>query len=122
MINFGLVYYNKSTKTFTKDMNIHYKGTRTSLSAADQDYVEKKLEPIGKFIKDSDKVFVEAEVDKKHKSGQVFRVEVSINPPKYYAEARGGDFYEALDLVLPKIKEQLLKSKDKKLTKRRGSK
>ncbi|MDE2311600.1 MAG: ribosome-associated translation inhibitor RaiA [Patescibacteria group bacterium] len=100
-------------------MNINFKGTRTKLTEADQSYIEDKLLSLGKFIKNADKVFIEAETDAKHKSGLVFRLEISVNPPEFYAEARGNDFYEALDLVLPKIKEQLAKQKDKKVSLRR---
>lgn len=100
-------------------MNIGFKGTRHSLSQADQDYIEGKISIFDKFIKNDDKVFVEVERDNKHSSGLVFRVEVSINPPKFYAEARGNDFYEALDLVLPKLKEQLVRQKDKFVSLRR---
>ena len=100
-------------------MNINFKGTGTSLSEADQEYIEDKLKGLANFIKNQDSVFVEAARDKKHSSGLVFRLEISINPPKFYAEARGNDFYEALDLVLPKIKEQLTKLKDKKISLRR---
>jgi putative sigma-54 modulation protein len=100
-------------------MNINYKGTHTSLTEADQNFIEEKLSALDKFIGDADKVFVEAEREVKHKSGLVFRLEVSINPPSFYAEARGNDFYEALDLVVPKIKEQLVKQKDKRVSLRR---
>lgn len=101
-------------------MNIGFKGTRTYLSAADQKYIENKIHALDKFLKnDQDKLFVEVEMDNKHSSGLIFRMEVSINPPQYYAEARGNDFYEALDLVIPKIKEQLVKNKDKRVSLRR---
>jgi putative sigma-54 modulation protein len=100
-------------------MNIKYKGTHTSLSEADMEYIENKLKTLGNFIKNQDSVFVEAARDSRHSSGLVFRLEVSINPPQHYAEARGNDFYEALDLVIPKIKEQMVKQKDKKISMRR---
>lgn len=103
-------------------MNINYKGTHVTLSESDQDYIEEKLDALAKFLKNDDKIFVEAAVDNKHKSGLVFRLEISINPPEFYADARGNDFYEALDLVVPKIKEQLVKHKDKKVSERRRSK
>ena len=100
-------------------MNINFKGTHTKLTETDQEYIADKLNALSSFIKDADKVFVEAEMDAKHKSGLVFRLEISINPPQFYADARGNDFYEALDLVLPKIKEQLAKQKDKRVSLRR---
>lgn len=100
-------------------MNIKFKATNTKLSEADQDYIESKLLTLDRLLKKSDKIFVEAQMDKKHSSGFIFRLEISINPPQYYADARGTDFYEALDLALPKIKEQLAKQKDKKVSLRR---
>ncbi len=100
-------------------MNIGFKGKRTYLTEADQEYIENKIRTLDKFIKNQDNVFVEVEMDNKHSSGLVFRMEVSVNPPKFYADARGNDFYEALDLVLPKIKEQLVRQKDKKVSLRR---
>ncbi len=103
-------------------MNINVKGTRIRLTEADQAYIEDKVNSLGKLLKDSDKVFVEAEVDKKHKNGEIFRVEVSVNPPKYYAESFGTSFYEAMDLAVPKIKEQLARQKDKKVSSRRAKK
>lgn len=100
-------------------MNIHFKGTRVSLTESDQEYIETKLKGLGSFIKNQDEVFVEVEMGSRHSSGLVARVEISLNPPRHYAEARGNDFYEALDLVLPKIKEQLVKQKDKRISLRR---
>ncbi len=103
-------------------MNINYKGTHASLSENDQNYIEDKINGLGRLVKPADNVFVEVQMDAKHKSGLVFRLEISINPPQFYAEARGNDFYEALDLVIPKIKEQLAKQKDKKVSLRRRKK
>ena len=100
-------------------MNLNFKSKNTKLTEADQEFIEEKLTGLGRLVKPEDKVFVEAEVDAKHKSGLIFRLEVTINPPQFYADARGNDFYEALDLVLPKIKEQLAKQKDKKVSLRR---
>ncbi len=100
-------------------MNINIKGTGTSLTDADKKYINSKLEVLEKFVTESDKIFVEAELEAKHKTGLVFRLEITVNPPQYYAEARGNDFYEALDLAVPKIKDQLVKQKDKRISLRR---
>lgn len=100
-------------------MNINIKGKGIKLSEADQEFIVSKIDALGKILKETDKVFVEVESDSKHKSGQIFRMEVSVNPPSFYADARGSDFYQAMDAVLPKIKEQLVKIKDKKISLRR---
>lgn len=100
-------------------MNINIKATNTTLTPAIKQDIEKKLTALSKFLKPEHKLYVEVEVLKKHKSGLTQRVEVNIKPSNMYAEAVGADFYEALDLVVPKIKEQLVKNKDKALTSRR---
>jgi putative sigma-54 modulation protein len=100
-------------------MNINIKATNTSLSPSMKEYVQAKLGNLEKFIKPEDKIHVELEVQTRHKSGLVFRAEIDIQPKGQYAEARGNDLYEAFDLVVPKIKEQLTKAKDKKISLRR---
>ena len=102
-------------------MNINIKATKTTLSSTIKQFVEDKSEGLSKFLKSEDKIRVELEVDKKHHSGLIFRAEIDIQPHGLYAEARGNDFYEAFDLVIPKIKEQLVKQKDKRLSERRKS-
>ncbi|HYF04570.1 MAG TPA: ribosome-associated translation inhibitor RaiA [Patescibacteria group bacterium] len=100
-------------------MNITFKATNTTLTDSIRTSFEEKLSHLEKFLKPEDKIHVEVEVDQHHNSGDVFRVEIHIKPGGQYAEAAGSDFYEALDLCLPKIKEQLAKAKDKKVSLRR---
>ena len=100
-------------------MNINIKATNTTLTDAIQDSIYEKMQSIEGFLKPEDKVYVEFGEDTRHKSGLFSRVEIRITPHGQYAEAYGNDFYEAIDLAIPKIKQQLSKEKGKKLTLRR---
>lgn len=100
-------------------MNITIKATNTTLTDAIKSTIKDKLSSIEDFLKPEDKVHVEVAEDNRHKTGLFSRVEIQISPHGYYAEANGNDFYEAMDLVIPKIKQQMTKTKDKRLTLRR---
>lgn len=100
-------------------MNIDIKAKNTSLTPAIKSAVNDKFSVLEPFIKSQHKLHVEIEVDVKHKSGEKFRAEVTIKPDGYFAEARGEDAYAAIDLLVPKIKEQLVKDKDKTISSRR---
>ncbi len=84
-----------------------------------RDFIEEKVGALSNFIRPEDKIRVELEMDKKHSSGFVFRAEIDIQPHGHFADARGNDFYEAFDLMLPKIREQLTREKDKRVSLRR---
>lgn len=102
--------------------SINIKATHTALSNSVEHYVEKKLEKLDKYLGEASKVQVELEHGK-DKSGQKYRAEITIIPHQshkgIYADARGNDFYEAIDLCMPKIKEQVMKQKDRWVTERR---
>lgn len=114
MINLG--------QSLNNIVNLNIKTTKTTLTPSIKNYIEAKLKYFSKFIRSEEKIRVEIEVDKKHKTGLIFRAEINIQPHGHYAEARGNDFYEAFDILTKKIKEQILKEKDKKISLRRRGK
>lgn len=99
--------------------NINIKATHLTLNQSETDYVTKKMQTFFKFLYDDNDIHVELGADKHH-SGDKFRAEITISPkPGIYAEATGEDIYAAIDLCVPKIKEQLAKQKDKRVAQRR---
>ena len=101
-------------------MNISIKGTNLSLTPSIKEYVKEKVGNLDKFI-GAMEAKVELERDRHHQSGLVFRAEVMlvVGGKLMRAEAGGEDIYAALDMVIPKLKEQIGKFKDKKQTLRR---
>lgn len=101
-------------------MNISIKATHLELTSLVKEYVEEKVGNLGKFIV-AQEAKVELDRDKHHRTGDVFRAEVMliVGGKVMRADAEAEDIYAALDLVMPKLKEQIAKFKDKRMTLRR---
>lgn len=83
------------------------------------DYIDKKIDTLGKLLREENVIHVEFDSDK-HNSGTRYHAEVTIGPgSSIFAEAHGEDVYEAIDLCIPKLKDQLSKRKDRRVADRR---
>jgi putative sigma-54 modulation protein len=86
--------------------------------------VNEKIGNLEKFLGKIDIAHVELERDKHHHKGNVMRAEVmlTVGGTKMRADAFSDDMYASIDLVVPKLKEQVTKFKDKRQTmERRGA-
>lgn len=104
-------------------MNISIKGTNLKLNDSIKAYLQDKIGSLEKYITVLE-VRVELEKDRHHQTGLVYRAEVMlfVGGKIVRAEAKGQDVYAAIDLVEPKLKEQIAKFKDKRTTlQRRGA-
>ena len=104
-------------------MNINIKATHLELTPSIKKYAEDKINGLGKFIDIMD-AHLEIARDQHHHSGLVFRSDINLIVGKkiLHAEAEGEDAYAAIDLLIPKLKEQIGKFKDKRQTlARRGA-
>ncbi len=100
-------------------MYIKIKGTGFDITDAIQDYVDKKLSGLEKFLKDGSKVEVEVgRTTRHHQQGDIFRAEININiKGKYYrTESEKSDLYAAVDEAREEMFMTLASDKDKNLT------
>lgn len=81
-------------------------------------YVEEKIGNLEKYLNGVLEAKVELERDRHHHTGEVFRAEVMliIGGKILRADASSEDIYASLDMVIPKLKEQISKFKDKRTT------
>lgn len=99
-------------------MQISIKGTNLDLTPAVKEYVDEKVGNLEKYLEGAIDARVELERDKHHKTGNVFRAEVmiSVGGKTMRADHSSGDIYASIDMVIPKLKEQIGKFKDKRET------
>lgn len=105
-------------------MNISIKGTNYKLNQEIKEYVVEKVNNLEKYSNRNLSARVELERDRHHKKGDVMRAEIMLqaNGKIMRAEAISEDVFASVDLMIPKIKEQISKLKSKEQTlRRRGS-
>jgi len=100
--------------------NVNLKVTHTVLSQSVRDYAQKQIDKLQKYLRPENKVHLELGAETKSRDGFRYRAEITIMPKsEIYADAYGHDLFEAIDLLMPKVKEQLMKNKDKRVSERR---
>jgi len=102
-------------------MNINIKATNIELTSSVNDYVNKRLSSIEKFVKEGEDIAIYVEVGKTtnhHKQGDVFRAEISIeiSGNKFYTFSEKEDLYMAIDDAKEEIVRQIKTNKDRKQT------
>ncbi len=108
-------------------MIIDLKGTSLDLTSPIKEYVEKRFQPLSRFVKRYEEknemhLFVEiARTTKHHHKGDVFYAEVTLELPKSVlrAEATNNDIRAAIDETKDILKRELTKYKEKHAFKKR---
>ncbi len=109
-------------------MKISYKTKDMEMTPAIQEYADKRLSALDRFVaQDDESVLCVVELGKTtkhHKSGDVFRAEVSLHiaGKDLYAVSERDDLYVAIDEVRDEIVRQVTSHRDKTTTlMRRGA-
>lgn len=99
-------------------MQISIKGTNFDLNPSVKNYVNEKIGNLEKYLGKIDQAKVELERDRHHNTGDVMRAEVMLiaGGKVMRADVSSEDIYASIDMVIPKLKEQISKFKDKKST------
>jgi putative sigma-54 modulation protein len=122
IINRGNYHY------LTQNMNIKIRAVNFDLTPAIEEYVNKKISSLEKFLDKNENNLCEVELGrttKHHKSGDIFKAELNIvesGNRQFYAVAEESDLYSAIDIVRDEAERRIVSKKEKKKTLfRRGS-
>lgn len=106
-------------------MRILIKGTAVQLTPAIEDYIQKRIGGLEKYLKRLDSPAVEARVEVgkisgHHKKGDIFRAEINLKLPGRLlrAEEESDDLFAAIDLVHDEMKREIVSFKAKKIESR----
>lgn len=109
-------------------MNIIIKATNFDLIPSLQDYIEKRLGTLEKFLGGQAQVSVEiGKTTLHHKNGDIFKAEITVfatDGGKFYVVSEKADQYESIDDATNELRQSLVSRKEKKqsLWKRGASK
>lgn len=103
-------------------MNTKIRSINFDLTPSIEEYINKKISSLEKFISGNQSILCEVEIGrttKHHNSGDIFKAEVNIMLPQgrqVYTTAEGPDIYTAIDMVRDETERALVSEKDKKDT------
>jgi putative sigma-54 modulation protein len=103
-------------------MNIKIRGVNCEITGPVNDYVNKKISSLEKFLEKKMETICEVEIGKTtnhHKSGDIFRAEINLMEPgkaQVFAVAEAGDLYSAIDIVRDEAEREIVTHKKKKDT------
>ena len=103
-------------------MHINKKATNISLSPSVEDYVEKRLQSLGKFIDLNDPTLLVnlelARTTRHHHSGDIFMAEVTLHVggQTFRAVSERDDLLKAIDDMKDELLRELRTSKSKKMS------
>jgi putative sigma-54 modulation protein len=108
-------------------MNINIKATGIELTPAIEDYAQKKVSALDKYLKNPESHIARVEIGRTtrhHKEGAIFRAEIHISGGiDIYAAREAEDLYAAIDMMEAEAARELQSTKGKRFKLlRRGQK
>jgi len=107
----------------TKTMNFIVKTKNLEITDSIRDYLQKKIDTLGKFFQDFNEELVKIEVEvgkttRHHKRGDFLRAEInlSVGGRLFRAESVKDDLYAAIDETRDDLEREIKKFKTKKET------
>ncbi len=103
-------------------MQIVLKGKNFVISDRIRDYVEKKMDKVGRYLPEIDEARVEItqEKTKSTKDKNIVQVTLRTNGTILRSEERSEAIYASIDLAVDKIYRQVVRYKDKRTDRRHG--
>ena len=103
-------------------MNIKIRAKNFDITPAINEYANRKILSLEKFLAVKDDTLCEVEIGRTtrhHKSGEIFRAEVNITEPgskQIFAVAEEVDLYTAIDVVRDEAEREIVSKKNKRNT------
>jgi putative sigma-54 modulation protein len=91
------------------------------MTPAIQDYVDRKIDTLTRFIDSKDKALAEVEIGRTtnhHHKGDVYKANILLTVGKdiLHAEVTESDLYVAIDMVKDRMAQEITTKKDKKMS------